>query len=84
MGTSKDTDAREYFSAMEKHMIPFAKTQEGERDLIDMAFNKKKADDRKDWLRQFKVRSNTVVAYYSFELKTNTARNIYRSQCSRD
>jgi DNA topoisomerase-2 len=40
---------------MEKHMIPFAKTEEGERELIDMAFNKKKADDRKDWLRQFKV-----------------------------
>ncbi|CAE6454249.1 unnamed protein product [Rhizoctonia solani] len=54
LGTSKDTDAREYFGAMEKHMIPFAKTEEGERELIDMAFNKKKADDRKDWLRQFK------------------------------
>ncbi|KAG9100840.1 DNA topoisomerase 2 [Ceratobasidium sp. UAMH 11750] len=54
LGTSKDSDAREYFSAMEKHMIPFAKTEEGERELIDMAFNKKKADNRKDWLRQFK------------------------------
>ncbi|KAF8760768.1 DNA topoisomerase 2 [Rhizoctonia solani] len=54
LGTSKDSDAREYFGAMEKHMIPFAKTEEGERELIDMAFNKKKADDRKDWLRQFK------------------------------
>ncbi|KAG8741551.1 DNA topoisomerase 2 [Ceratobasidium sp. 414] len=51
LGTSKDSDAREYFSAMEKHMIPFAKTEEGERELIDMAFNKKKADNRKDWLR---------------------------------
>lgn len=40
---------------MEKHMIPFAKTENGDRELIDMAFNKKKADDRKDWLRQFKV-----------------------------
>ena len=36
-------------------MIPFAKTEEGDRELIDMAFNKKKADDRKDWLRQFKA-----------------------------
>ncbi|KAG8724984.1 DNA topoisomerase 2 [Ceratobasidium sp. 395] len=54
LGTSKDSDARDYFSAMEKHMIPFAKTEDGERDLIDMAFNKKKADNRKDWLRQFK------------------------------
>ncbi|KAF8604983.1 DNA topoisomerase II [Ceratobasidium sp. AG-I] len=54
LGTSKDSDAREYFGAMEKHMIPFSKTEEGDRELIDMAFNKKKADDRKDWLRQFK------------------------------
>lgn len=40
---------------MAKHMIPFAPTQEGDRDLIDLAFSKKKADDRKEWLRQFKV-----------------------------
>ncbi|KAJ7630419.1 DNA topoisomerase II [Roridomyces roridus] len=54
LGTSKDEDARDYFSHMEKHMIPFAATQEGDRDLIDLAFSKKKADDRKEWLRQFK------------------------------
>lgn len=35
-------------------MIPFAPTQEGDRDLIDLAFSKKKADDRKEWLRNFK------------------------------
>ena len=29
--------------------------EEGDRDLIDMAFNKKKADNRKEWLRQFQV-----------------------------
>lgn len=36
-------------------MIPFARTQEGDRDLIELAFSKKKADERKEWLRQFKV-----------------------------
>ncbi len=40
---------------MAKHMIPFAPTQDGDRELIDLAFSKKKADDRKEWLRQFKV-----------------------------
>jgi DNA topoisomerase II len=40
---------------MKKHMIPFAPTQEGDKALIDLAFSKKKADDRKEWLRQFKV-----------------------------
>ncbi|KAH9065029.1 DNA topoisomerase II [Lactarius vividus] len=53
LGTSKDSDARDYFSHMTKHMIPFGSTQDGERDLIDLAFSKKKADDRKEWLRQF-------------------------------
>ena len=40
---------------MAKHMIPFGSTQDGERELIDLAFSKKKADDRKEWLRQFRV-----------------------------
>lgn len=55
LGTSKDADARYYFSNMAKHMIPFAPTQDGDKELIDLAFSKKKADDRKEWLRQFKV-----------------------------
>ncbi|KAM5542176.1 hypothetical protein V8D89_004049 [Ganoderma adspersum] len=54
LGTSKDEDAREYFSDMRRHMIPFSKTQEGDRELIELAFSKKKADERKEWLRQFK------------------------------
>ncbi|KAF5361648.1 hypothetical protein D9758_007365 [Tetrapyrgos nigripes] len=54
LGTSKDSDARQYFSNMAKHLIPFAPTQEGDKELIDLAFSKKKADDRKEWLRQFK------------------------------
>lgn len=54
LGTSKDSDARYYFSNMAKHMIPFATTQDGDRALIDLAFSKKKADERKEWLRQFK------------------------------
>ncbi|KAF8349867.1 DNA topoisomerase II [Amanita rubescens] len=54
LGTSNDADARNYFSHMSKHMIPFAPTQEGDKELIELAFSKKKADDRKEWLRQFK------------------------------
>ncbi len=55
LGTSKDEDARDYFSQMGKHMIPFAVVQEDERQLIELAFSKKKADDRKDWLRKLEV-----------------------------
>ncbi|GLB36598.1 putative control of topological states of DNA by transient breakage and subsequent rejoining of DNA strands [Lyophyllum shimeji] len=54
LGTSTDADAREYFSHMSRHMIPFAPTQAGDKELIELAFSKKKADERKEWLRQFK------------------------------
>jgi DNA topoisomerase-2 len=55
LGSSDDSDGRDYFSHMDKHMIPFSPTQEGDRELIDLAFSKKKIDERKEWLRQFKV-----------------------------
>ncbi|EPQ61209.1 type II DNA topoisomerase [Gloeophyllum trabeum ATCC 11539] len=54
LGTSTDADARSYFSNMKKHMIPFSTTRDGDRELIELAFSKKKADDRKEWLRQFR------------------------------
>ena len=56
LGTSTDKDAIEYFSEMEKHMIPFMPVDNGDRELINLAFSKKKADDREEWLRQLKVR----------------------------
>lgn len=55
LGTSTSQDAKKYFRAMNKHMLPFETTQPGDRELIDLAFNKKKADDRKEWLRDFVV-----------------------------
>ncbi|KAH9949498.1 type II DNA topoisomerase [Amylocystis lapponica] len=54
LGTSTDEDGRAYFREMRKHMIPFSTTKEGDRELIELAFSKKRADDRKEWLRQFK------------------------------
>ena len=53
-------DAEKYFGDLKKHMIPFAPMQDGDRDLIDLAFSKKKADERKEWLRQFKVSQASV------------------------
>ncbi|KAF8523124.1 DNA topoisomerase II [Hysterangium stoloniferum] len=54
LGTSTDEDARYYFRQMEKHMIPFTPSEPGDRDLIELAFSKKKIEERKEWLRQFK------------------------------
>ncbi|KAK0553943.1 DNA topoisomerase 2 [Tilletia horrida] len=53
LGTTENQLIRKYFTALNKHMLPFDTTQPGDRELIDLAFNKKKADDRKEWLRQF-------------------------------
>ena len=36
-------------------MIPFATMEDEDRNLIDLAFSKKKADDRKEWLREYIV-----------------------------
>ena len=54
LGTSTAADAKKYFSALDKHRLAFEAMTPEDRLLIDMAFNKKKADDRKEWLRQCK------------------------------
>lgn len=56
LGTSTAADAKVYFSNMLKHRLPFRPSTQEDRELIDMAFNKKKADNRKEWLRGFVVR----------------------------
>lgn len=55
LGTSNDQDARDYFKNMKKHMIPFMPAEPEDRNLVDLAFSKKKIEERKEWLRQFKV-----------------------------
>lgn len=55
LGTSTSADAKKYFSDLPKHRLAFDTAQPDDRKLIEMAFSKKKADDRKEWLRQFKV-----------------------------
>jgi DNA topoisomerase-2 len=55
LGTSTSKDAKKYFNDLDRHRLAFETIKTEDRALIDMAFNKKKADDRKEWLRQFKV-----------------------------
>ena len=54
LGTSTTEDAQQYFNDLDKHHKEFHTIKEEEVDLIDLAFSKKKADERKEWLRQFK------------------------------
>lgn len=53
LGTSTAQDAKKYFSNMDRHMKSFQACDADDQKLIDMAFNKKRADDRKDWLKNF-------------------------------
>ncbi|KAK9351110.1 DNA topoisomerase [Lipomyces doorenjongii] len=54
LGTSSSAEGREYFQQLDRHLKEFHAIQSGDRDLIDLAFSKKKADERKEWLRLFK------------------------------
>ena len=55
LGTSSNEDAKRYFADLDTHVKQFRPIDDAEHMLVDMAFNKKKADDRKEWLRQFVV-----------------------------
>jgi len=48
LGTSTGKEFREYFE--KKKLVGFERTEKSD-DAIDMVFNKKRADDRKDWLK---------------------------------
>jgi len=54
LGTSTTEDAQQYFNDLDKHHKEFHVMKDEEAALIDLAFSKKKADERKEWLRQFK------------------------------
>eukprot|EP00923_Selenidium_pygospionis_P034441 GHVN01060043.1.p1 GENE.GHVN01060043.1~~GHVN01060043.1.p1 ORF type:complete len:1130 (+),score=219.16 GHVN01060043.1:4464-7853(+) len=50
LGTSTDREFKEYFTALESHQIEFEYSGSNDFEAIDMAFNKKRTEDRKQWL----------------------------------
>ena len=50
MGTSTSKEAKEYFSDMDRHRIPFKYTGTEDDSSINLAFSKKKIEERKEWL----------------------------------
>jgi DNA topoisomerase-2 len=58
LGTSNDQEAKEYFKNMKK--ITYKYTEESD-EHIDLAFNKKRADDRKEWLSNYN--KNDILDY---------------------
>ena len=51
LGTSTPAEAKEYFLAFVQHFRPFRwKSEKKDGGRIDLAFDKDRADDRKDWI----------------------------------
>ena len=52
LGTSTAAEAKDYFSNLRTHQLKF-KWEETTDDCIDLAFSKKKIENRKDWLNSY-------------------------------
>mmetsp|Transcript_63109 Transcript_63109/g.116386 ORF Transcript_63109/g.116386 Transcript_63109/m.116386 type:complete len:1885 (-) Transcript_63109:169-5823(-) len=72
LGTSTSSEAREYFSDLDQHELRFEHSvHEEDHDLIDMAFNRARADDRKKWISEceegtFVDHSQSTLTYSDF------------------
>ncbi|RJE26696.1 hypothetical protein PHISCL_00927 [Aspergillus sclerotialis] len=71
LGTSSTEDAEVYFRDLDRHLKEFHTMKDHETELIDLAFSKKKADERKEWLRQYKPgtyldHSSSKISYTDF------------------
>jgi len=69
LGTSTGKEFREYFE--NKKIVGFEHTGKKSDDAIDMVFNKKRADDRKEWLEDYDRESyldtnKTSITYEEF------------------
>ncbi|XP_051968374.1 DNA topoisomerase 2-alpha [Xyrauchen texanus] len=55
LGTSTSKEAKEYFSDMARHRIPFKYSGLADDEAITLAFSKKKVEERKEWLTSFMI-----------------------------
>lgn len=85
LGTSTGREFREYFD--HKKIVDFAHTGEPSDDAIDLVFNKKRADDRKQWLSTYNRAdhldtSHKHVTYEDFMTREMKHFSIYDNQRS--
>ena len=73
LGTSTNKEAKEYFKEMKT--VDYKWTEEKSNEAIELAFNKKRSDDRKDWLYSYDKQlilkydvnhKNTTINYEDF------------------
>jgi DNA topoisomerase-2 len=67
LGTSNDQEAKEYFKNMKKITYKYDNNAD---EVIDLAFNKKRADDRKEWLANYD--KDNVLDYKNLEVDFKT------------
>jgi DNA topoisomerase-2 len=67
LGTSTDEEAKEYFKNMKKVTYKYSDKCD---ESINLAFNKKRADDRKEWLANYN--KNEVLDYNNEEISFET------------
>jgi DNA topoisomerase-2 len=85
LGTSTAREFREYFE--HKKVVDFQYTGEPSDNAIDLVFNKKRADDRKDWLSTYNRSdhldtSNPQVTYEDFMSREMKHFSVYDNQRS--
>ncbi|CAM9243193.1 unnamed protein product, partial [Phaeothamnion confervicola] len=77
LGTSTSKEAKEYFAAIDMHLLDFSWEDDArDANLIDMVFNKKRSEDRKVWLGtiepgtsvDYRVQAMTYEAFINKEL----------------
>ncbi|XP_022982562.1 DNA topoisomerase 2 isoform X1 [Cucurbita maxima] len=71
LGTSTSKEGREYFEQLAKHKKDFIWQDEHDGEAIELAFSKKKIEERKNWLRQFEAgthldQSEKLIKYSDF------------------
>ena len=85
LGTSTGREFREYFE--HKKVVDFAYNGEPSDDAIDLVFNKKRADDRKQWLSTYNRAdhldtSHKYVSYEDFMTREMKHFSVYDNQRS--
>jgi DNA topoisomerase-2 len=53
LGTSTAKEAKEYFSSIDSHSLEFEYQDREDDEVIELAFSKKLADKRKEWLTTY-------------------------------
>ena len=87
LGTSSAAEAKQYFKDLKRHHIKFSYNGPEDGDAIDLAFSKKRADERKTWLLaleegthvNYKVRRMPYETFVNKELILFSQADVVRS-----